>query len=225
MFPTGETGPGLTEQVVVFNPTDDVAEVEVEVRLDDPETNGTPEPFELTVAPHRYAIVNLHQEERVVAGVGHSSFVRSLNGVPIVAERAVAATEGAARRGVSTTLGAPLAAPVWYFPGGGTSAERDEFLTVLNESLDEPVTFRVVALANGQLLSIEGLQDVEVAPGGRVAIRLGDHVEREDLPLVVTADGPIVAERGLYRVGGDGLSQAIGIPLGEDVHIPEPLAG
>ena len=33
------------------------------------------------------------------------------------------------------------------------------------------------------------------APG-----RLSDLVQRDDLPLVVTASGPIVAERGLYRV-------------------------
>ena len=45
------SGEGLAEQIVVYNPGDRVAEVEVEVRLDDPETNGTPEPFELTVAP------------------------------------------------------------------------------------------------------------------------------------------------------------------------------
>jgi hypothetical protein len=225
MFPDGLTGEGLQEQIVVYNPSERVAEVEVEVRLDDPETNGTPEPFELTVAPRQYGIVQLHQEDRIVAGVGHSTFVRSLNGVPVVAERAVAATEGASRRGVATTLGSPIAAPTWYFPGGGTSPERDEFLTVLNESLDEPVTIRVTGLANGQLLAIQGLRDVEVAPGGRVSIRLGDHVEREDLPLVVTADGPIVAERGLYRVGGDGISQSMGIPLGADIVVPDPIEG
>jgi hypothetical protein len=225
MFPDGLTGEDLTEQIVVYNPRGSVAEVEVEVRLDDPEANGTPEPFEVTVAPHRYAIVNLHEEDRVVPGVGHSTFVRSLNGVPVVAERAVGATEGAPRQGVASTLGAPLAAPVWYFPGGGTSAERDEFVTVLNPSLDDPVRLRITGLANGQLLPVEGLQDVEVPAGGRVALRLGEHVEREDLPLVVTADGPVVAERGLYRVGGRGLSQAIGIPLGADTFVPDPIAG
>jgi hypothetical protein len=225
MFPDGLVGPGLAEQIVVYNPGDRVAEVEVEVRLDDPETNGTPEPFELTVGPERYSIVNLHEEERVPQGVGHSTFVRSLNGVAVVAERAVAATEGAPRRGVGAALGAPLAAPQWYLPGGGVSAERDEFVTVLNASIDEPVTFSIIALANGQELAIQGLQDVELEPGARASIRIADHVQREELPLVVVASRGIVVERGLYRVGGSGLSQTMGIPLGSDVVVPDPIEG
>jgi hypothetical protein len=225
MFPDGLVGPGLQEQIVVYNPGDRVAEVEVEVRQDDPETNGTPEPFELTVPPSRYALVNLHDEERITAGAGHSTTVRSLNGVAVVAERVVAATEGAPRRGVSATLGAPLAAPQWLVPGGGVSAERDEFVTILNESIDEPVTYSVIALANGQELAIQGLQDVELEPGGRASIRLADHVQREDLPLVVIASRAIVVERGLYRVGGDGISQAMGIPLATDVVVPDPIEG
>lgn len=222
IFPDGLTGPGLTEQMVVYNPTERVAEAEVEVRLDQPETNGIPEPFELTIPPGRYAIVNLHEEERVLPGVGHSTIVRSLNGVAVVAERAVSAGEGATRRGVSSTLGAPLAAPTWYFPGGGTSAERDEFLTLFNASDEDTVTYSITALAGGQDLAVQGLQDVELAPGARTTIRLGDHIEREDLALVVAASGAIVAERGLYRVGGDGISQAMGIPLAVDVVVPEP---
>ena len=43
--------------------------------------------------------------------------------------------------------------------------------------------------------------------------------------MVVTADGPIVAERGLYKVGGAGLSQSMGIPLDDHVVVPAPVAG
>ena len=56
-----------------------------------------------------------------------------------------------------------------------------------------------------------------------MVIRLGDKIERDDLPVVITADGPIVAERGLYRIGGGGISQAIGIPLAEHLVIPDPV--
>jgi len=35
-----------------------------------------------------------------------------------------------------------------------------------------------------------------------------------------------VAERGLHRIGGGGISQSIGIPLADDsVAIPEPISG
>jgi hypothetical protein len=215
MFPTGETGPGLTEQMVVFNPGDEVAEVEVEARLDDPGTNGTPEPFELTVAPGRYAIVDVHAEARVPAGVGHALIVRSLNQVPITAERVNAGADPAPHRGITSTTGSPFGARTWYFAGGGPTESRDEYLVLLNESIEDPVTFSVTGFSAGQTIE----------PGARVVIRLGDKIERDDLPVVITADGPIVAERGLYRIGGGGISQAIGIPLAEHLVVPDPVNG
>lgn len=223
MFPTGETGPGLTEQVVVFNPTEEVAEVEVEARLDDPATNGTPEPFELTVAPGRYAIVDVHNEERVPAGVGHSLIVRSLNGVPITAERVNSGADPAPRRGITSTTGSPFGATTWYIAGGGPTESRDEYLVLVNASIEDPVTFSVTGFSGGQTIAIQDLQGQTIAPGARVVIRLGDKIERENLPVVITTDGPIVAERGLYRIGGGGISQAMGIPLADDLLIFDPV--
>lgn len=239
IFPDGNVAEGITEQVVVYNPRDEVAEVEVEVRLDDPEaTEVPPEPFELTIPPGRFSIADLHAAEtpdaeegeqlpsRIPEGVSHSIIVRSLNGVPVAAERVVTASEPNTNLGVSATLGAPLAAPTWYLPGGGVTEERDEFLTLFNESTDRIVRFDVTGLADGQLLAFEGLQGLEIAPGGRRTIRLSNHVDnRERLPIVVEADGPVVVERGLYRVAGRGISLSMGIPLAVDVVVPDPVDG
>ncbi|MFZ6003932.1 MAG: DUF5719 family protein [Actinomycetota bacterium] len=225
IYPVGETGPGLSEQVVVFNPSDDVAEVEVEVRLDDPAENLPPEPFELTVPPGRYSIIDVHAEERVPAGVGHALLVRSLNEVPITAERVNVATDPAPRRGVSVTTGSPLGAPTWYFPGGGPTAERDEFLVLFNLDDEAAATVNVTGFSQGRTIAIPGLQGAQIPPGGRLVIRVGDHYERDDLPVVVAADKAIVAERGLYRIGGGGMAQSMGIPLATGIVVPDPLAG
>ncbi|MEX2293803.1 MAG: DUF5719 family protein [Acidimicrobiales bacterium] len=223
VFPVGETGPGLTEQVVVFNPSDDVAEVEVEVRLDDPDTNTLPEPFELTIPPGRYSIVDVHAEDRVPEGVGHALFVRSLNDVPIAAERVNSSASPAPRRGITVTTGSPVGAPIWYFAGGGPTESRDEFLVLVNLDNENAVTYSVTGLAGGQTIAIQDLQGRSIEPGGRAVIRLGDHIARDVLPVVVVADGPIVAERGLYRIGGGGMSQAMGIPLDRDIFVPDPV--
>ena len=162
----------------MFNPTDEVAEVEVEVRLDDPATNGVPEPFETTVAPRRYAIVDLHEPDleetpdtpkRIPDGVGHSIIVRSLNGVPVAAENVLTRSEPQDNLGVGVTLGSPLAAPAWLFVAGGVSDERAETVTLFNPSTDTSARFSIDALDDGDTLVIEGLQDLEIAPGGRSA--------------------------------------------------------
>jgi hypothetical protein len=236
LFPDGEHQQGISEQVVVFNPSDEVAEVQVEVRLDPPDPDAepdaegqeqvVPEPFALTVLPGRYSLVNIpdpEQPDRVPAEIGHSLIVRSLNSVPITAERVTSAVDPAERRGVGATLGAPLGSPTWIFPGGGTTESRDEWIVLLNVSNEEEVTYRVTSPSGGQVIQIQDLQDGTLAPGGRVAIRLGDKIEREDLPLLVSASGPIVAERGLFAVGARGLSQSMGIPFAEGAIVPERL--
>lgn len=224
VYPSGGTGEGLTEQVVVYNPTDDVAEVEVEVRLDDPGELGPPEPFELTVPPHRYSMVELHAEERVPAG-GHALIVRSLNGVPVAAERVNSSGDPAANQGITSTTGSPFAGPTWYFAAGGPTEERDEVLVLFNESNDEEVTFDVTGFRGGQTIAIQNLQGLTIPAGGRKVIRLGDHIENDVLSVAITASGPVVAERGLHRIGGLGISQAIGIPFAEGLVVPDPLEG
>jgi hypothetical protein len=233
VFPDGLVDVGATEQVVVYNPTDDVAEADVEVHLDDPETNGVPEPFELSIAPHRFSIVDLSQADaevtpdapkRIPDGVSHSLIVRSLNGVPVTAERVMTSSAPHANLGVGVTMGAPLAAPTWLLAGGGVSDERDEVLAIVNSSPDAIVRFSVTALVGGGTFAIPDLQQLEIQPGGRRVIQMSDHTRREELPLLIAADGPIVVERGLYRVGGRGISQSMGIPLAVDVVLPDPLA-
>jgi len=235
MFPDGEVGSGRSEQIVVFNPTDEVAEVEVEVRLDDPESNEVPEPYELTIPPSGFSIVGLDQPDegapegaprRVPDDVPFSVFVRSLNQVPVTAERVTTLQEPSRTLGIGATLGSPLAAPTWFFPGGGATEERHERLIVLNADDEQAVTFSVTAYLDGEQVPIEGLQDLEVPAGGRRAVRLRDHIEaREAVPTVVVADGPVVVERWLARLDGRGLSQSMGIPLDEDVLVPDPLGG
>ncbi len=224
-FPDGRVAEGMTERVVVYNPTERPAEVDVAVRLDDPVANGTPEPFELTVPPKRYSVVALHDEDRIPDGISHAIVVRSLNGVGILAERAITASRPSEQLGVTSTLGSPLAAPRWLFAGGAATEEVDEWLVILNESADAPARVSVQALAQGQFIDVQDLQDLVIAPSGRVALRIGDHIERGDLALLVTADTPVVVERGLYRVGTRGMANSFGVPLADGIVVPAPQAG
>jgi hypothetical protein len=152
--------------------------------------------------------------------------VRSLNHVPVVAERVFTKSGSRISVGVSSVLGAPLAAPTWFVVGGGVSAERSEYLSVFNASPDHIVHWSVSRLEDGELVPIDGLQDLEIAAGGRLAARLSGHIDAaEVLPLVITADGPVVVERALYRVNGRGIAFAMAIPLAKDVLVFDPVDG
>jgi hypothetical protein len=218
-FPDGRVDEGIDEEIIVYNPTEDSAEVEVEVRLDDPDENGFPEPFSLTVGARGYSVVSMADEDRIPAGVNHATIVRSVNRIPVVAERVLAATEPAAREGVSAALGAPVGATTWFFPAGGPTQDLDQWVTLLNLSNTEDATVTFTGLAGGRELDLADLDAVEVPAAGRVEVRLGDHVERQRLPLVVRSDVPVVAERGLYAVDDLGMSNVPGIPLADGIEI------
>lgn len=206
-FPDGLRAEGLTERWHVYNPGESEAVVDVEVVLDD----GTPvEPIGVTVPARSQVVVDA--ADRVPAGVSHWSAVRSRNGVAVVAEREVDGRSPAPRRGWSSLAGSVLAARTWVLAAGGTTSQVDEWVTVVNPGA-EALTVSIIGLADGRLLPLSELQDVEVAPAGRLAVQLGNRVQRDPLPVVVEASGPVVVERTLHRSGQAGISASMGIPL------------
>lgn len=206
-FPYGYFDEDVAEKWHVYNPSDEVAIVLLDVV---PAEGQPPEPVEVTVDPRRQVVIDPVEQGLVPAGVAHSSTITSISGVPIVAERSTDAR--GSRRGWTSALGSPVVAPAWGFALGEASAATDEWIVVQNPGEVE-VTFSVLALARGQELGIEGLQDLVVPPAGAVELRLGDHLQRTPLPIVVRGDGDLVVERDIYGVRRTGVSTVIGVPL------------
>ncbi|MDZ7675263.1 MAG: DUF5719 family protein [Acidimicrobiales bacterium] len=226
VFPDGYTSEQVREEYVVYNPGGEVAEVAIEFRVDDPETNGIPEPIDLSLPPGTHQVVDIGEDGRVPAEVSHTAIVRSANDVPIVAERVVY-SDRENRRGITVTGGSPVEAPTWSFAAGSATETTDEVLVLVN--LDDEVLAEVdvATLAGGQRLPVADLQGIELGPGERRVISLDESTnDSESLPLVVSSSEPIVVERGLYQRGDDqrGMSNAVGIPSPEGLRAPaDPL--
>lgn len=229
MFPDGMVANGVIERYVVYNPSDRPAEVELEVRLDDRNRKEgdpplvQPEPFELTIPANSYVSRTLNDEERITKGVAHQAVVRSLNGVPVTAERVIFVRPPSARSGISATPGSTFASNAWVLAAGAATDSIDEWVTIVNPSTETTARVSVRVLANGQTIAVQDVQDLPIQPGGRLAIRMGEHIKRPDLAVVVGSTSPVVVERSLYRVGSLGLSASMGIPLPFGLMTPRPL--
>jgi hypothetical protein len=208
-FPDGLFAPPtLGEAWHVYNPGNDEAEVTLTFV---PVSGDAPEPIDLTLPPHGQQTIDA-ASTKLVAGVAHSATVTSQTGTPVIVERAVDARKPGARVGWSSTLGAAVSAKRWVFAVGEANSRTDEWLVVHNPGAKE-VTVSVLALADRVRLPIEEMQGLTVPPGGRLALRLGDHIDRSPLPILVEADGDVAVERDAYGVGRVGLSAVVGIPL------------
>jgi hypothetical protein len=206
-FPEGFWTDGLIEEWHVYNPGDVDALASLELV---PTQGEAVEPVDFTVPARGQVTLVASALERIPAGVGHTATIRSLDGTPIVAERMLDLRPPVEKRGWTSTLGSPLAAARWLLPFGEASDNTDEYVVIHNPTGNE-VEVSVTELAGGQTLAMG--DDVTIAPGGRVAIRLGDHVQRSPLPLLVEATGEVVVERDIYRLDAPGVSSVMGIPL------------
>lgn len=208
-WPDGVAGNGIDEQYVIFNPGPGTAQVQLALNLD----QGSATPFALTIGPNEVSTVNSDQEARVPAGVTHSAVLRSLNGVPVVAERTVAGASPATRTGLGDLAGERLASTSWLFPGGVATTKSDEWLILYNPG-KRPVTAAVAGLAGGASTPITGLNAVVVPPGSRAAVRINDHAATLDAALTVQASGPLFVERDLYgQAKQNGYDMSAGVPL------------
>ncbi len=207
-FPYGLTGEQVRQRIHVYNPGDREALVDVELTADD----ADPEPIELTVPPRSAVAVDIGETGRVEPGTVHASTVRSANDVPVVVEREFDAGPGGNRRGWASMPGSPGAFRRWLFAAGDASGALDYWLVLHNPGAGA-VEVSVRTFGGGRPIDIPALEAIEIGPAGRVEVRLGEHLNRVPLPLLVESSGPIVAERDLYRVGAAGVSTSLGIPL------------
>lgn len=207
-FPEGVVGDGRGERYQVFNPSTEEAEVELSLTLD----SGEAEPLRVTVPRESLLTVDAANEGRIPKGVGHAVTVRTTNGVGVVVERTIDAGPPSDRTGVSIMPGGRLAARRWAAAAGQADDAVAEWLVVLNPG-PAPLSFSVTVLVDGARLLPAGLQDVQVAAGARRTVRVVDTVKRPSSPVVVTATGPVVVERDLYRSKGPGVAMGIAVPL------------
>lgn len=206
-FPDGLVAATVAERYSLFNPGPREAEVSLEVSLDE----GGAEPFEITVPAGDRVTIALNEESRIPKGVGHSATVRSVDGVPVVASRAIEAG-GTAGAGRADSLGGRRAARRWLLAGGGSNQSLDEIIVVQNPG-PGTASVSISGLGGGQEVRAEKLQEVKVEPGRRLVFRVGEHLRRSSLPVLVRSTSPVVTERSAYGVGRSGRSATVGIPL------------
>ena len=206
-FPDGFVTEGVTEKFHIYNPGSKEAEVQLSFALE----QGAAEPFDITVPPASRYTLTASSESRIPKGDAHAVTAESTNGVPVVVERTVDSLSPAPRQGYTDIVGAQATATDWVLAAGGTTETFDEWVIVVNTSR-RTAHVDFTALANGQTLAIDGLQDQTIPPGQRRGFRIGDHIKRPDLPMTIQSTTPVVVERGMFRVGALGMASAIAIP-------------
>ena len=207
-LPEGVVNDGLTQRYQILNPSEREAEVEMALSLE----SGEAEPLTLTVPGESRVTVNANDEARIPKGVPHAATVRSVNGVGVVVERTIDAGPAAKRTGLADAFGARLTARRWCLAAGAADDSTDEFVVLQNPG-PEPARVSLVVLADGERLTGDALQNVEVGAGQRRSVRIADTVMRASTPVVVEADRPIVVERVLNRLKSIGVATSTGIPL------------
>jgi Family of unknown function (DUF5719) len=234
-FPDGVVDESRTERIVVYNPGDERAEVEVQVLPTSDEPAPAPQPFRLSIRAGTFAVVDYGAEDRVVPGMEHATLVRSTNGVPVVAERATTRVGGPAggdtaedeesAEGDDTTgditigPGSVVAATRWAFP---SSVDGDALsFVVFNPDPDRSAPVTLLAVAGGRTGEAGPARDVVVPAGGRVKLP-----GAAGAAWVVESGAPVVVEREVLGEDGLRLAMGPGIPsVAGTVPLGLPLGG
>lgn len=225
-FADGAVDEGGSERIVVYNPSDERAQVEVQVLPATDEAAPAPQPFRLSIRAGTFTVVDYGAEERVAAGVGHATVVHSTNGVPVVAERIMThagerygeddqdeeSSEGDDRTGdIAAGPGAVVAARRWAFPSAFDSAGLRSRFVVFNPDSERSARVTLLAVVNGREAEVDDARDVDVPPGGQVGLD-GDAAGSA---WVVESGAPVVVERVVLGEEGLRLAAGVGIPSGD----------
>jgi hypothetical protein len=209
--------PGGVDAVVITNPSETEAIVDVEIRLDLPEFNGTVEPVGLTIRPGRTEVVVLSPganlvsagrvvdaSDRILDDVGYWVTVRSSSATPVVVDHLVAAASPTPTAyAVSPAL--PVAATRHVMTTGDGGGE----IVVVNPASDRIAQLELRLMSDGQeFMVLVG----EVPQASRLVVDLEALGIGADGLLLVDTSEPVLIERRL-ALGTSGSFATPAIPV------------
>jgi hypothetical protein len=187
-FAEGYTGGGFDEYILIFNPQDQAAPLEVDMMLPDGSVRTTP----FTVGA--LSRLTLHVDE--FTGMQDTNVsVRIRSEQPVVAERSVYFDYNG-KTGGHTAVGVTEPSQTWYFAEGYTGGGFDEYILVLNPQPQDAAvsfdymrpdgsvyteTYNVGALSRATL-------NVDAVPG----------MDNTNVSVRLRSTQPVVAERAMY---------------------------
>ncbi len=216
-LPGGTLDAGATTSLFIMNPDPELpAEVDIDVIAGEVEAV---EPFERTVPPDGVIEVVIASEEsadpigeeagRVLDGVRTFSLVvRSLNNVPVVAERRdLVFASSTAAPGLTAVMASPVTASDWRTVVASLDPAASA-LIVQNPLFDSIVTLTITPTE-------ADVRSFEIAPGSRLRVPFTDLGVG---PVRVEASGPVVVERQI--VGLSSRSSSLAVPAIDSIQEP-----
>ena len=207
-FTSGRTGARVTEQLVVFNPSDTDAQVSVSF-FGPGITNGIDPAQSPTAALPSQAVdvpagtttwINTDNLADLPKG-DHAMLVSVLNGARLVVDHVLTQSTGS---GTFTAIvnGIPtgLLTEKWRIPSGLARGARNA-LGILNTTATDG-TFTVSAIGPGGAVALPNLTDVPIGASSLALLDVPDGVS--DAEIVISATVPVAVQRRTQR--GHGLS-------------------
>lgn len=206
-FPTGSTARGSALRVAVYNPSSDLAVVDLSFVT--PSGVTSPQPFQgLVVGPGRVSEVTVGryvQNEPAVATV-----VSARSGAVVAGELQLYGPAGAA--GVAIRLGAPSPSPVWDLPRSQDQVGGSSQLVIFNPSSRTEHVRVDVRLASGpvapftQVVGPDSVWDLQTGNELRIPPGVGYAMR-----VHASGSGVVVARVGAGTPGGPGAQWGDGI--------------
>jgi len=219
VIPGGRVAEGVRTQIAVYNPGSAAAEVDVVVSYQDPQRYPSPAPIGISVPAREQVIVDLNDQPDVLAETDLWVDVRSLEGVPVVAERVSTFGDPSSRQGAAATLGNPVAATRWLVTQAGPTRLRSGTVQVVNPGSTE-ARVTVLTLADGDRRELTSAA-VVVPAGDRRSLDLGSAARAAS--VVVASSEPVVVGSSLSLLDGFGISLQPAFAFPEAVVALPPL--
>ena len=231
-------GPGVSDQLVLYNPGASDVSATVTVVPNGYDPASRPEPFQIDVAARRSVVVQLDKESRVppdnrrwiqveapgdARGVGRGIValeVVSLHGAG--GDGSVETRPGIAG-GLASTAGSPVAATDWTISSVDGPPDAQSVVVVVNPSTDTIALVSLSSVVGGKQSALTD-KPIEVPPMGVVPIDVTQAAVAASASIEVTSPSPVIVSARIASKSHVDLSMWSALPSVSSATLLDSLA-